>query len=571
MSSRPGVAFGRYRLVEPLGSGGMAVVHRAVIDGPRGFAKTLVVKRILAQYSHDPSFVSMLVSEARLSALLRHPAIVQVHDFGEVGGEYFLAMEYIEGHDLVAVRKGCRAAKTFPPPGLVCHIVSEVAAALAYAHALTDEDDRPLEIVHRDVSPSNIMVTKQGSVKLLDFGIARAAECVRDERTRTGTGTLKGKISYMAPEQADGLGTDRRSDIFALGVVFYECLTLRRLFKSDNELTTLRLVREANVRPPSELAPDIGADIDAVVRQMLTRDPAERYGSCDEVVAALAPIIHRLHADAPALKRFLAKVPPIRAAAPAAPAASPTTILGELKESEAATTPATPSRHEPPVSADEAAPTTATHSMGEINPVSGLRPPSRLRSPTIWITAVAVAALLLHLALRHEPSPAPTTPATTTPAPPAATTPPPPGTTTMTPTTPTAPPMTTTPPPPPPTATRSVVASTPAPSSKPPVDKPQARLRVTGTAGAEILVDGALVGHVPAALRLPGDAAKHELMVRRPGFVRMTRTIALASDSPLDIDAQLQRMPPAPSRHAAPSPPRKPKVDALKPVDPFAE
>lgn len=301
--------FGRYRLCEQLGAGGMAVVHRAVADGPWGFARAVVIKRIVHERSHDPTFVNMLACEARLCGLLHHPNIVQVHEFGEVNGEHYLAMELVEGADLTRIIRASLLTRRAMDPGLVCHIVTELAEALAYAHSLTDEEGRPLEIVHRDISPSNIMLTTQGAVKLLDFGIAKAASHIWEEHARSGT--FSGKLSYMSPEQAEGLPTDRRSDIFSLGVVFHECLTMKRLFKGETDLETLCLVRRARAPRPSELVRDLDPEIDAVVLKMLAPSPADRYQSCDDVVAALTPLTHRLNVDAGAVRRFVAGLGPI--------------------------------------------------------------------------------------------------------------------------------------------------------------------------------------------------------------------------------------------------------------------
>jgi serine/threonine protein kinase len=297
---------GRYRLVEKLGGGGMGVVFRAIAAGPHGFERPFAVKRIIPHLARDPQFSEMLAAEARLCALLRHPNIVQVYELGVSDGEVFLAMEYVEGHDVARIFRHCRQLGRPVPVGVVLHVVREVASALAHAHALTDAGGKALSIVHRDVSPSNVMVTLDGAVKLVDFGIAKAASHVRDEQTRTGT--LKGKLSYMSPEQADGLRVDHRTDLFSLGVVAYECLTLERLFRGDDDLHTLRLVRQAEVAPPSTLRPEIGGDVDAVVMRMLARDREARFGSGEEIVEALTPIVHRLHGDANAARKFLGEL-----------------------------------------------------------------------------------------------------------------------------------------------------------------------------------------------------------------------------------------------------------------------
>jgi serine/threonine-protein kinase len=322
---RVGVAdparIGRYRLLERLGVGGMAEIYKAVVDGPRGFARAVVVKRLLPQLSERKSLASAIASEARLSALLRHPNIVEVHDFGEADGECFLVMEFVDGPNLRMVMHAAATARRPLPPGLVACIISNVAAALAYAHALNDDQGQPLDIIHRDVSPSNIMLSWLGEVKLVDFGIARAASHIRDERTRTGT--LKGKFGYMSPEQAAGEHIDRRSDIFSLGIVFYEALTLTRLFKGTNDLDTLRLVREARVIPPSRFLPGIDPAIDAVVMRMLAPSRAHRPATGDDVVAALLPTVHRHGADARGLAGLLRTLHPesARPAAPPAPVA----------------------------------------------------------------------------------------------------------------------------------------------------------------------------------------------------------------------------------------------------------
>jgi serine/threonine protein kinase len=297
---------GRYRLVDQLGEGGMAVVHKAIVDGPRGVSSPFVIKRILPSLSQDSKFVDMLVNEARLSALLRHPCIVQLHELGEEQGEYFLVMEYVAGRDLAAVLSAAAHVSRPMPVGVAAFIVGELLSGLAYAHALKDERGRPLEIVHRDVSPSNVLLTGAGAVKLLDFGIAKAAAHVNQERTRTGV--LKGKVSYLSPEQADGLPIDHRSDIFSLGILFHEALTMKRLFRADDDLQTLRMVREANVRPPSSVRSEIPAALDNVVMRMLARDPRVRFQNCDDALRALRPVLHDLRGDAQGLAGYLSAV-----------------------------------------------------------------------------------------------------------------------------------------------------------------------------------------------------------------------------------------------------------------------
>jgi serine/threonine protein kinase/TolB-like protein len=305
--------FGRYRLLEKLGEGGMAAVYRAVLVGPEGFERQVALKRALRPLALEDHLLKLLILEARLAGRLHHPAIVPVIDVDEVDGEYFLAMEYIDGFDLGRVLARCRDLKRPLPPALAVHIAAELAGALAYAHALPDDDGHPLNVVHRDVSPSNIMLSRLGEVKLTDFGIAKLGNAPRDERTRTGT--LKGKIGYMSPEQASGAVVDKRSDIFSLGIVLWECLTLERLFHGGDDLETLRQVREAKVTAPSSVRPEIDPALDAVVLRMLARSAEARYQSCDEVQALLRPFAR--DADAGALEKLLAELaPPPREADP---------------------------------------------------------------------------------------------------------------------------------------------------------------------------------------------------------------------------------------------------------------
>jgi serine/threonine-protein kinase len=277
----------------------MGIVYRAVSEGPQGFARPCVIKRIVPHLASDKGFIQALVAEARLSGMLIHPGVVQVYELGEVAGEYYLAMEYVDGVSLhQAIRRSERAGAPIPP-GVVGFMATELAVVLGYAHAMRDDAGRPLEIVHRDVSPSNVMLGRAGTVKLLDFGIARAAGHMRDHETRSGT--LKGKFGYMSPEQAEGLPIDHRSDLFSLGVLTWEALTQRRLFWAPDDMQTLRLVREAKVAPTG-----IDAQLDAVLLKMLARDREARWSSGDELAAALQPIAHRLDGNTFSMRRFVA-------------------------------------------------------------------------------------------------------------------------------------------------------------------------------------------------------------------------------------------------------------------------
>ncbi|HZS37479.1 MAG TPA: serine/threonine-protein kinase [Polyangia bacterium] len=268
--------FGQYQLTAHLGRGGMADVFRAVATGAAGFERIVVVKKILGPYNDDPSFVSMFINEAKIAAQLTHPNIVQVYELGEVDGEYFMAMEYVKGLDLVhALRWLAKSGerRSFPPEA-AAYIAREICRGLACAHEHTDEHGAPQPIIHRDVSPHNIMLTYDGQVKLLDFGIAKAMFSAREE---TRTGALKGKIAYMSPEQTEGGSPGPESDLFATGVVLYEMLVGKRLFKGENDFETLQRVKTMVVPPPSRLASGVPRELDEVTLRALERDRSQRY------------------------------------------------------------------------------------------------------------------------------------------------------------------------------------------------------------------------------------------------------------------------------------------------------
>src|SRR3954470_8328658 len=266
--------FGRYVLLDRIGSGGMAEVFRAVMPGAQGFRQTFVVKRILAERSRATDFVEMFVQKARIGSLLSHPNIVQVFDFGNVDGDYFLAMEYLRGRDVQVLMRKLREQNLLCPVPVAAFIAHEVASCLGYAHDLLDADGKRLNIVHRDVSPSNIMCLRTGGVKLLDFGIAKAAG---EQSENTEQGLFKGKLAYVAPERIKNEATDGRVDLFGLGVVLWEMLAGRRLFRGKSELETLNRVLELKVPPPSAERPDVPASLDAVVLRALERDRDKRY------------------------------------------------------------------------------------------------------------------------------------------------------------------------------------------------------------------------------------------------------------------------------------------------------
>jgi serine/threonine-protein kinase len=272
----PRTPFGKYTLVARLGRGGMAEVDLAYSTGPGGFKKTLVVKRILADLASEPRLVAMFFDEARLAARLSHPHVVQTYEVGEVAGQCFLAMEYLDGQPLHRVLRRCSHRGVRMPTSLVARVVSDALDGLAYAHGLRDFDGTPLGVVHRDVSPQNIFVTYDGVVKMLDFGIAKAGTQIVETRV----GAIKGKYAYIAPEQAKGSASvDLRADLWSMGVVLWEALVGRRLFKGDTDLATLDQTLRGPIPRLSDVLKDASPVLDAICARALTRDPAQRYDS----------------------------------------------------------------------------------------------------------------------------------------------------------------------------------------------------------------------------------------------------------------------------------------------------
>lgn len=274
---------GRYRILGELATGGMAEILLARVDGPGGFSRPVVIKRVLPHLARQRSFLSMFLDEARIIAGIRHPNVVHVQELVDDDAQLFLVMEYLAGETVSGLMKRLRASNRFLAPQLAAHIVAELCAGLHAAHELEDDQGVALMLVHRDVSPQNAFVTYDGHVKLLDFGIALA----RDRTTRTEVGELKGKLQYMSPEQCEGLPLDRRSDIFALGIVLYELATGRLLFKRDSAPATLYAICDEPVLPPSRIAASCPTALDAICVRALARDRDRRFATCLEMRAAL--------------------------------------------------------------------------------------------------------------------------------------------------------------------------------------------------------------------------------------------------------------------------------------------
>jgi serine/threonine-protein kinase len=399
---------GRYRIIGRIGSGGMAEVYLARAEGEAGFSKEVAVKRILPSATSEAAATAMLIEEARLATRLNHANIVQVIDLGRAADRYFIVMEYVDGADLASVLELAGDHGRRLPPALAGHLVCELLAALRFAHARCDERGRPLGLVHRDVSPPNILLSRAGEVKLADFGIAK----VQHSSLLTDAGVVRGKAGYMSPEQAAGHGLDARSDLFSLGVVLHELLTGRRLFAGDDPLAVLEQVCAARVAAPSVVEPAAPAALDPVVLRALAPEPADRFADARQFERALRRALDAAGLDAAAsdLEAWLAAVlPPRRLDRPpasgdvldlgaAAPAGTqPLPAPAEAPAAAAGTAPIEPQSPAPPE---------------QPRPAAARRPPLgrlglRLRRAGWLAAAVALAALVGLFGLGRDERPAP--------------------------------------------------------------------------------------------------------------------------------------------------------------------
>ncbi|MBV1857113.1 MAG: serine/threonine protein kinase [Nannocystaceae bacterium] len=267
---------GRYQIIRRLALGGMAELYLARQLGDAGYEKVVALKRVLPHLAEDPAFVTMFLNEARLASALNHSAIAQVMDFGTEAGEHFMTLEYVHGRSVLQL---LREAGRALPRAVALTIIHEVAGALHYAHERNGPDGQRLGLVHRDVSPSNVLVSYDGDVKLVDFGIAKATA----HSQATQTAAIKGKIAYMAPEQLRGDTLDRRSDVFALCVVFYELVLGKRCFSAPGEFALINRVAEARFTKPSKVDPEIEPEVEALISQGLSADPDGRPKSAREL------------------------------------------------------------------------------------------------------------------------------------------------------------------------------------------------------------------------------------------------------------------------------------------------
>ncbi|MBA3454344.1 MAG: protein kinase, partial [Deltaproteobacteria bacterium] len=265
--------FGKYYLLERINVGGMAEVFRAKAFGVEGFERLVAVKRILPNIAEDKEFIRMFIEEAKLAVQLNHANIAQIFDLGVVDGSYYIALEHVHGRDVRGIFDRCRQVGEAMPVAQACFVVMKVCEGLDYAHNKRDQSGRELSLVHRDVSPQNVIISFEGEVKLIDFGIAKAA----GKGSKTQAGILKGKFGYMSPEQVRGLPIDRRSDVFSCGIVLYELLTGERLFVGESDFSTLEKVRNVEILPPSTYNRKIPDELERIVLKALAKDTEERY------------------------------------------------------------------------------------------------------------------------------------------------------------------------------------------------------------------------------------------------------------------------------------------------------
>jgi serine/threonine-protein kinase len=279
------MADSRYRITERVAAGGMAEVFRGVAESMRGFKKNIAIKRILPSLTKNKKFVAMFLDEARLSLALQHANIVQVFDIGHSEDTYFIVMEYVDGVDLKSLLDWRRRINRRIPIAHTLYLITEICKGLSYAHELPNPDTgAPLGIVHRDISPPNVLLSKQGEVKVVDFGLAKATSQVEI----TDPGVVKGKMSYLSPEAARGEEVDSRADIFAVGILLYELLTGKRLFYGETDYQTVELVRNAKIPPIKPQNPQVEPELEDVVRKALSKRKEDRYQSANDVQDALA-------------------------------------------------------------------------------------------------------------------------------------------------------------------------------------------------------------------------------------------------------------------------------------------
>jgi TonB family protein len=496
-----GTKFGQYVLIEKIATGGMAEVWKARMRGVEGFQKTVAIKKILPHLSDNQDFIEMFVDEAKLAAQLNHNNIIHIYDLGKIQSSYYIAMEYIDGFDLKAILRRGQERDHSMTVELALFIASKLASALDYAHRKKDFEEKEMGLVHRDVSPQNVLVSQEGDIKLCDFGIAKAAS----KASHTQAGALKGKLQYMSPEQAWGRHIDRRSDIFALATVLFEMLTNRKLFTGDNELSILEQVREARVQAPSLHNDEVTPEIDKIVIKALQKDPANRYQTAGEMArdldavlysfrptptsADLAIYMHRLSSPEPAFEESPGSVEP---------PPPPPSIIAPIPVPVPAAKPVAPAAVAAPVAAAAPAHVPEFGAYGDI-------PQPIKRKSNVGVIAAIVAVVLIGGAVAYF--------MTRKSAPPAA-----------------------------PTATNTIAAAST--TTAPLGTVPLTTATTTGTAATTTAIDPTAVD-AEVQKRLAAERVRLEAAARAQQAAAQTQTAAPARPTPTPAQQQAQTPPPA--------------------------
>jgi len=520
------VQFGKYELLQKIASGGMGQIFLAREYGT-GFERLVVLKLILPHLAEDDEFLTMFLNEAGLVARLTHPNLITILDLTEIEGRHCLAMEYVQGDDVRSLDKFSREQGKPLPVGLILRIMADAAAGLHYAHEARDAQGNPLRLVHRDVSPQNILVGFDGGVKVIDFGVAKAATSSHN----TATGVLKGKYPYMSPEQASGLAIDARSDMFALGVVMWELLTGRRLFKGDSDMMTLRLVKDCQVLRPSQLNPKLPPGLDELLLKALSLSPDNRFPDCGAFRLALEDyaLSLRLPSSSAHLAAYLRDLYAKRIASEADPAK-----LDQLAEDVDLD-----SRSNASQSSQQANPGTprssSSRAVGRLSQVANpgtrsrqavpppppkdktrgtaplVRPEPPRRIPWVPMAAAGAGLLIAGVALVFMRGAAGATPVQTLPP-------------TITAAQPAKPPPSN------PESARPQAEEPQADEEPQPVELPVSTL----PAGATVSMDGKVLGTTPMKLMLPPDTDPVEVTVELKGYAPVTRQVSV-TDSALAL------------------------------------
>jgi serine/threonine-protein kinase len=575
MLTDPGRMLGKYQLIAEIARGGMGVVYLAMVQGPGGFNKLVVVKELKPELVEEPAFLTMFLDEARLAARLSHPNIVQTNEVGNDGDRYFMAMDYLDGRGLDQIRRRSKVAGFGLSVPMHLRVVCDMLAGLDYAHRMTDFDGSPLNIVHRDVSPQNVFVTFDGQVKLLDFGIAKAS----DSMYETHAGVVKGKVSYMSPEQGRGWKVDARADVFSAGVMLWEALTGKRMREGKNEQEKLWALVSNEIPRASEIKPWVPPELDEICARAMAWNRDERYASAGamqqdlerylvstgmnvtarEVGSCVSELFREDRANTNAvIEAHIArlrggtvreKLPIIDVASRSVGSPTPSgerALTRPPFDPENVTSPDTPSAR----MVDDAS-SQASEPRRPVQPRRDLRP--------VIITAVAgvvvgIVVIFLVARLTHDTGPV----TRAEPAPP----------------TPQALPVAPTQPTPPPAVVQAPPAP-PAPPARPPMVDVEIRV---SPATATVSIDGNLVDGNPFSKHYPVDSETHHVRAAAPGYV--AKSVSVAFNANVTLDISLERLPPPPAppvpvparvtqRPRQPEPARK--VEPARPTEATAQ